>query len=155
MRLFRWVIKTVNPHEAVAMDAAIQCGVLEGDFGDTVPLDVTSLSFGIEIMGDVFAGFRKLAPLLFYLSSPAFFLLPLPSKLRRRSKCPDERGLFRGSKLTSNFTVSGIPPASKGDPKLRSPLTLTQMISSWSRSLPRYKQKRFYNRRWFFQFVRP
>ena len=109
---------SVNPDEVVALGAAVQAGVLQGDVKDVLLLDVTPLTFGIETLG----GIRT--PLI-----PRNTTIPT-SKSQVFSTAADsqdsveihvlqgEREMAADNKTLGRFTLSGIPPAPRGVPQI-------------------------------------
>lgn len=109
---------SVNPDEAVSIGAAIQGAVIAGDIKDVVLLDVTPLTLGIETLGGV------MTPLI-----PRNTTIPT-TKSQIFSTAEDnqpavdimvyqgERPMARDNKLLGNFTLSGIKPARRGQPRI-------------------------------------
>ncbi|KAI3406330.1 SSC1 [Candida oxycetoniae] len=110
--------KSVNPDEAVAMGAAIQGGILAGEVKDVVLLDVTPLSLGIETMGGVFARLISRNTTIPAKKSQIFSTASAGQTSVEIRVFQGERELTRDNKLIGNFTLSGIPPAPKGVPKI-------------------------------------
>jgi len=109
---------SVNPDEAVSIGAAIQGGVIAGEVKDVVLLDVTPLTLGIETLGGV------MTPLI-----PRNTTIP-PTKSQVFSTAEDnqpavdimvyqgERPMAHDNKLLGHFTLSGIKPARRGQPRI-------------------------------------
>ncbi|MBN1867246.1 molecular chaperone DnaK [Candidatus Sumerlaeota bacterium] len=110
--------RSVNPDEVVAVGAAIQGGVLAGDVGDVLLLDVTPLSLGIETLGDVYD-----------ILIPRNTTIPTQKK-RVYSTASDnqpavtikvyqgERQIASANRLLGEFNLEGIPPAPRGVPQI-------------------------------------
>ncbi len=107
----------VNPDEVVAMGAAIQAGVLQGDVKDVLLLDVTPLSLGIETLGGVFTRMIDLArpsrPRRARSSRP-----PTTTRMRSPSVFQGEREMASDNKMLGQFDLVGIPPAPRGVPQI-------------------------------------
>ena len=110
--------KDVNPDEAVAVGAAIQCQVLSGDRKDVLLLDVTPLSLGIETLGGV-------------MTKMITKNTTIPTKFAQTFSTADdnqpavtikvyqgEREMASGNKLLGEFNLEGIPPAARGVPQI-------------------------------------
>lgn len=110
--------KGVNPDEAVAMGAAIQAGVLEGEFTGLLLLDVTPLSLGIETLGGVMT---KLIPRNSTIPTKKqqIFSTAADGQTQVEIKVlQGEREMADDNKTLGTFFLAGIPPAPKGVPKI-------------------------------------
>jgi len=110
--------KAVNPDEAVAIGAAIQGAVLTGGVTDVLLLDVTPLSLGIETLGGVFT---KLIPRNTTIPTKKgqVFSTAADGQTQVQIKVHQgEREMASDNKLLGEFSLVGIPPASRGVPKI-------------------------------------
>jgi molecular chaperone DnaK len=110
--------QSVNPDEVVAVGAAIQAGVLGGEVKGVVLLDVTPLSLGIETMGGVFTKLVERNTTIPTRKSEVFSTADDNQTAVDIYVFQGERPMARDNKLLGNFRLDGIPPASRGQPKI-------------------------------------
>lgn len=110
--------KSVNPDEAVAAGAAIQAGVLQGEMGGIVLLDVTPLSLGIETLGGVFTRIINRNTTIPTRKSQVFSTAADNQPSVTIKVLQGEREMATDNKLLGNFDLSGIPPAPRGMPQI-------------------------------------
>ena len=110
--------KSVNPDEAVAVGAAIQAGVLQGEMGGIVLLDVTPLSLGIETLGGVFTRIINRNTTIPTRKSQVFSTAADNQPSVTIKVLQGEREMANDNKLLGNFDLSGIPPAPRGMPQI-------------------------------------
>ena len=110
--------KSVNPDEVVAMGAAIQAGVLQGDVKDVLLLDVTPLSLGIETLGGVSTKLIEKNTTIPTKKSQVFSTAEdnQPAVSIRVLQC--EREMASDNKILGNFELVGIAPAPRGVPQI-------------------------------------
>ena len=110
--------KGVNPDEVVAIGAAIQAGVLQGDVKDVVLLDVTPLSLGIETLGGVFTRLIDRNTTIPTKKSQVFSTADDNQGAVTIRVLQGEREMAADNKLLGNFNLEGIPPAPRGIPQI-------------------------------------
>ncbi|WP_457650746.1 molecular chaperone DnaK [Profundibacter sp.] len=110
--------KGVNPDEVVAMGAAIQAGVLQGDVKDVVLLDVTPLSLGIETLGGVFTRLIDRNTTIPTKKSQVFSTAEDNQSAVTLRVFQGEREMAADNKLLGQFNLEDIPPAPRGLPQI-------------------------------------
>jgi molecular chaperone DnaK len=108
----------VNPDEVVAMGAAIQAGVLQGDVKDVVLLDVTPLSLGIETLGGVFTRLIDRNTTIPTKKSQIFSTAEDNQNAVTLRCFQGEREMAADNKILGQFNLEGIPPAPRGMPQI-------------------------------------
>lgn len=110
--------KGVNPDEVVALGAAIQGGVLQGDVKDVVLLDVTPLSLGIETMGSVFTKLIERNTTIPTSHSQVFSTAADNQTATDIHVLQGEREMAADNKTLGRFQLTDIPPAPRGVPQI-------------------------------------
>lgn len=111
-------MKGVNPDEVVAVGAAIQGGVLQGDVKDVLLLDVTPLSLGIETMGGVMTKLIERNTTIPTSKSEVFSTAADNQPQVEVHVLQGERGMSSDNKSLGRFQLDGIPPAPRGVPQI-------------------------------------
>ncbi|OQA32371.1 MAG: Chaperone protein DnaK [Betaproteobacteria bacterium ADurb.Bin341] len=110
--------KDVNPDEAVAVGAAIQGGVLQGEVKDVLLLDVTPLSLGIETLGGIMTKLIQKNTTIPTKASQVFSTADDNQNAVTIHVLQGEREVASGNKSLGQFNLEGIPPAPRGTPQI-------------------------------------
>jgi molecular chaperone DnaK len=110
--------KGVNPDEVVAIGAAIQAGVLQGDVKDVLLLDVTPLSLGLETLGGVFTRLIERNTTVPAKKSQVFSTAEDNQSAVTIRVFQGEREMAADNKMLGQFDLMGIPPAPRGMPQI-------------------------------------
>ncbi|MDQ5960302.1 MAG: molecular chaperone DnaK, partial [Pseudomonadota bacterium] len=110
--------KDVNPDEAVAVGAAIQGGVLQGEVKDVLLLDVTPLSLGIETLGGIMTKLIQKNTTIPTKASQVFSTADDNQAAVTIHVLQGEREVASGNKSLGQFNLEGIPPAPRGAPQI-------------------------------------
>jgi molecular chaperone DnaK len=110
--------RSINPDEVVAVGAAIQAGVLQGEIKDVVLLDVTPLSLGVETHGGIFVKLIERNSTIPTKNSMIFTTVSDNQSTVEIHVLQGEREIARENKSLGKFDLVGIPPAARGVPQI-------------------------------------
>jgi len=110
--------KDINPDEVVALGAAVQGGIMQGDIRDVLLLDVTPLSLGIETLGQVFTKMIEKNTTVPVSKSQIFSTAADNQPSVEIHVLQGERAMAHDNKTLGRFILDGIPPAPRGVPQV-------------------------------------
>ncbi|MFY9462316.1 MAG: molecular chaperone DnaK [Candidatus Sungiibacteriota bacterium] len=110
--------KSINPDEVVAVGAAVQAGILQGDVKDVLLLDVTPLSLGIETLGGVMTRVIEHNTTIPTAKSQIFSTASDSQPQVEIHVLQGEREMAQDNKTLARFILDGIPPSSRGVPQI-------------------------------------
>ncbi len=110
--------KDINPDEVVALGAAVQGGIMQGDIRDVLLLDVTPLSLGIETLGGVYTKMIDKNTTIPVSKTQVYSTASDNQPAVTIRIAQGERSMFADNKLLGEFNLEGIPPAPRGVPQI-------------------------------------
>ncbi len=110
--------RSINPDEVVAVGAAVQAGILQGDVKDVLLLDVTPLSLGIETLGSVMTRIIEKNTTIPTAKSQIFSTAADSQPQVEIHVLQGEREMAQGNKTLARFILDGIPPSPRGVPQI-------------------------------------